>query len=323
MKNRLKTPVFILFALMLVLSCLYIFYLVSLIVARNEIYPVNAKSCAHHVLVLGSSEDENFLNSIYDGARSVSDAYDSVVELYVPKTYKDEKNFQSLFDYASFINPDGIIVSMPDSEVLANLPSMDWDHHIPMITLGQYYPNIPQVAYIGMNYSELGRKIARESTEYLSGHGRIAVINIEENGSPNHGTLMNSLTSALSSHKDITTTALDFNDSGTATTTAADIKKMILQREIDLLVCLTTKDTIRISQLVSEIHREGKIGIIGFGQGEILETYLIKGTITELLSIDSEKIGRTAMRELFEYISKGYANNYIAADVRVRRSVVK
>ena len=40
-------------------------------------------------------------------------------------------------------------------------------------------------------------------------------------------------------------------------------------------------------------------------------------------SIDSEKIGRTAINELFEYIKNGYANNYIAADVRVRRSVVK
>ena len=86
------------------------------------------------------------------------------------------------------------------------------------------------------------------------------------------------------------------------------------------MVCLTTEDTIRIAQLVTEIHKDGKIGIIGFGDGEVLETYLNKGTVTELLSIDSEKIGRTAMTELFEYIRRGYANNYIAADVKVRRS---
>ena len=64
----------------------------------------------------------------------------------------------------------------------------------------------------------------------------------------------------------------------------------------------------------------GRIGIIGFGDGDVLETYLNKGTVTELLSIDSEKIGRTAIKELFEYIRQGYANNYIAADVKVRRS---
>lgn len=52
----------------------------------------------------------------------------------------------------------------------------------------------------------------------------------------------------------------------------------------------------------------------------MLDMYLKKNVITELLSIDSQNIGVTAMSELFEYIKYGYANNYINADVRVKKA---
>ena len=320
MKNRLKVSAVFLLLLLFVLVCFYIFYLVSLALGRDEVSATNAKSCENHVLILGESEDENFLTSIYNGAKSVSDAYDCVVELYVPKTYSSDKNLQSLFNFASFINPDGIIICIPEMPEDIELPLNIQGKLIPLVTLSQYHPELPQISFIGTNYSELGRKIAQESSDYLSGAGRIAIINIAEDSGTNYSTLMNSLSNALSLHSDIKTSVLDFDSSGSISSSVADIKKLIIQESFDLLICLTTEDTIRIAQLVTEIHKDGKIGIIGFGDGEVLETYLNKGTVTELLSIDSEKIGRTAMTELFEYIRRGYANNYIAADVKVRRS---
>lgn len=320
MKTRLKVSVIFLFFVTFALSCFYIFYLISLAFGKNDDSVLTAKSCSHHVLILGESENESFLSSIYDGARSLGQAYDCVVELYVPKNHAARKNLQSLLNFASFTNPDGIIVCIPESDEKIEFPENIMDNEIPVVTLAQYHPELPQISYIGTNYSEVGRKIAMESAEYLSERGRIAVINVADDSGPNYSTLMNSLTNTLSSHSEIQTVVLDFNNSRNIDSSGADIKKMITQKSVELLVCLTSEDTIRVAQLVSEIHMDGKIGIIGFGDGDVLETYLNKGTVTELLSIDSEKIGRTAIKELFEYIRQGYANNYIAADVKVRRS---
>ncbi|MBQ9909838.1 MAG: substrate-binding domain-containing protein [Treponema sp.] len=320
MKTRLKVSVIFLFFVTFALSCFYIFYLISLAFGKNDDSVLTAKSCSHHVLILGESENESFLSSIYDGARSLGQAYDCVVELYVPKNHAARKNLQSLLNFASFTNPDGIIVCIPESDEKIEFPENIMDNEIPVVTLAQYHPELPQISYIGTNYSEVGRKIAMESAEYLSDRGRIAVINVADDSGPNYSTLMNSLTNTLSSHSEIQTVVLDFNNSRNIDSSGADIKKMITQKSVELLVCLTSEDTIRVAQLVSEIHMDGKIGIIGFGDGDVLETYLNKGTVTELLSIDSEKIGRTAIKELFEYIRQGYANNYIAADVKVRRS---
>ena len=320
MKTRLKVSVIFLFFVTFALSCFYIFYLISLAFGKNDDSVLTAKSCSHHVLILGESENESFLSSIYDGARSLGQAYDCVVELYVPKNHAARKNLQSLLNFASFTNPDGIIVCIPESAEKIEFPENIMDNEIPVVTLAQYHPELPQISYIGTNYSEVGRKIAMESADYLSDRGRIAVINVADDSGPNYSTLMNSLTNTLSSHSEIQTVVLDFNNSRNIDSSGADIKKMITQKSVELLVCLTSEDTIRVAQLVSEIHMDGKIGIIGFGDGDVLETYLNKGTVTELLSIDSEKIGRTAIKELFEYIRQGYANNYIAADVKVRRS---
>ena len=45
-----------------------------------------------------------------------------------------------------------------------------------------------------------------------------------------------------------------------------------------------------------------------------------KNIINELIALDPEKIGESAIREFFEYKEKGYANSYIAADVKITRS---
>ena len=60
--------------------------------------------------------------------------------------------------------------------------------------------------------------------------------------------------------------------------------------------------------------------LIGIGGNEVCQLYLQKDWIGELVSLDPEKIGETAIRELFEYRSKGYANSYVTADVKITRS---
>lgn len=323
MKTRLKVSVLLLFLLMLVLACMYFFYLISLISGRNARDSVTAVERSNHVLILGEPEDKNFLQSIYEGAKSLEEAYDCVVELYIPKSTGEGQGLQTLFDYASFVHPDGIIACVSAQDSAVSYPENRLGKPVPIVTLSQYNAEIPQISYIGTNYSEVGQKIAVESSKFLAEKGRIAIINMQEDSSPNYSTLMNSLSNTLASYSDIESFVLDFGHSGTTKNFSSDIRKMIVSENADLLVCLTTEDTIRIAQLISELQKDGKIGLIGFGNGEILETYLAKGTVSELLFIDSEKIGLTAIKELFEYMQNGYANSYIAADLSVRKAATK
>ena len=85
----------------------------------------------------------------------------------------------------------------------------------------------------------------------------------------------------------------------------------------NIFISLTEDDTIRSAQLLSEQFDMDRYKLIGFDGNEVCQLYLQKGWIKELVSLDPEKIGETAIRELFEYRTKGYANSYITADVKI------
>jgi ribose transport system substrate-binding protein len=298
----------------------YIFYLVPHVSNKNQNDDGTAENRKYHVLVVGKAENESFLQQMYTGAQQVSKKYDAVVELHVPESRAENASLQTLLEYASFTNPDGIIAYIGESESKLESPVNINGNLIPLITVVQYHPDIPQISFIGTNYSELGRKIAVESNNYLHGKGSLLIINTSSSNNPNYSTLMNSLSNSLEEYKGIRTTISDLGFSQAASSLEGNVKNEIASDAIDLVVCLTTEDTIRAAQSLSDMNRGGKTGIIGFGEGDMVDMYLNRGIITELLSIDPQKIGETAMSELFEYLRYGYANSYITADVRVKKA---
>jgi hypothetical protein len=298
----------------------YIFYLVPRVADTDKNDGPAPENRTFHVLVVGKAENESFLQQLYAGALKVGKKFDAVVELHVPESRAENTSLQTLLEYASFTNPDGIIAYIGDSETKLDSPVNINGRQIPLVTVVQYHPDIPQISFIGTNYSELGQKIAVESSRYLRGKGSLLIINTSSSNNPNYSTLMNSLINSLEQYKNIKSTISDFGFSQASASIEGNVKSEIASDTIDLIVCLTTEDTIRAAQSLSEMNRAGRTGIIGFGEGDMVNMYLNRGIVTELLSIDPQKMGETAMNELFEYLRYGYANSYITADVRVKRA---
>mgnify|MGYP002624482194 FL=1 len=303
--------------LIFILLFIFIIYVCFSLPRITQRPTIKDSSKSHHVLIIGEAQNKSFLQRVLTGAKEASENYDCVIELLVPKSYAAEESIDSLFEYATFIEPDGIIACIPEtffpSEPLVNSKGKA----IPLITLSNYNAELEQVAYIGTNQSELGRKIALEGASYLSkggkAQGSVAVVSLTHDFRVNYSTLMNSLTNSLLKYKDIQTSVLDY----------ANGREFLAKEDIDLIICPSSEDTIKVAQLVTELHKEGKVGIIGFGSGEILETYLQKGTITELLSIDCESMGKSAINELFSYLNTGYANSYVMSGLEIKRSEKK
>jgi ribose transport system substrate-binding protein len=319
-RHSVRTIAVVLSAVIAAVFFFYIFYLVPRFTDANLNKGSTAENRKFHIIVVGKAENESFLQQMYAGSRRVSKKYDAVVELHVPESRAENMSLQTLLEYASFTNPDGIIAYIGESESKIEPPVDINGNLIPLITVVQYHPDVPQVSFIGTNYSELGRKIAVESNNYLHGRGSLLIINTSSSNNPNYSTLMNSLINSLEEYKGIKTTISDLGFSQAASSLEKNVKNEIASDTIDLIVCLTTEDTIRAAQSLSDMNRGEKTGIIGFGEGDMVDMYLNRGIITELLSINPQKIGETAMNELFEYLRYGYANSYITADVRVQKT---
>ncbi len=310
----------ILTVLITILFFIYIFFVIPHVSLQSEQTGADSgDDRKYHILVVGDAANEAAIREIQEGAEEESKSYNCVVELNVPSSGAEDRSLQEMLDFASFAHVDGVIAYIGEGESDVFLPDT-WDGKtIPLITISQYEESIPQISYIGTNYSELGRKIASESAAYLSGGGNISLINTNRENNPNYSTLMASLTTSLSFYSDIYVTVYDLDNPNSIMSIGSPLTEGIRTGQTDLVVCLTSDDTICAAQLVNDLGKAGKTGIIGFGEGSVLDRYLEVGIVTELLSIDSKKIGSVCLRELFEYIHYGYANSYIAADVKIRK----
>lgn len=304
---RLIKWVLLIFSFIALLFFAIIFYAVFLssrarVQSQNE-YNIS-DNCLYHVIITGTYENQSFLSEVYKGAAKVAGSYKTIVDLHVPKSQADTESLQSLLDYCSFMNADGILVYIDSSDATPTLLTRSDSPAIPLITTGQFSPNMQQVSFIGTNNWQLGKKIADEAQSLLPEGGTVFIL--DDPTSQNSSSLINSIQAALQDNFSITTNLIE------------DISlDMSLEGTNNIFISLTEDDTIQYAQLLSEQFENNSYNLIGFGGNEVCQLYLQKGWIKELVSLDPEKIGETAIRELFEFRTKGYANSYITADVKI------
>ncbi|MBP5284356.1 MAG: substrate-binding domain-containing protein [Treponema sp.] len=305
--TRLIKWILLIFSFIALLVFSVIFYTTFLssrarVQSQNEYNP--ADTCLYHVIITGTYENQSFLSEVYKGASKLAESYKTVVDLHVPKSQADTESLQSLLDYCSLLNADGIIIYIDSSEEEPPVLLTRSDSPaIPLVTTGQFSPNMHQVSYIGINNWQLGKKIADETISLLPTGGNVYIISNSDGQNLNN--LIGSIQAALQDTPVITTKVIE-NVS----------PELSLDGTNNIFISLTEDETISSAQLLSEQFDMYQYKLIGFGGNEVCQLYLQKGWIKELVSLDPEKIGETAVRELFEYRTKGYANSYITADVK-------
>ena len=316
-KKRAKHffPVLItLFAILAILSLTIYYHLLSVHSQKSSDRNIINDNRNFHIIVTGNYENELFLSKVYEGSARVCPFYNAVAELYVPRSQAEEISSQSLFDYASYVNADCVIAYIDSSFDNISTPTRYDNNPIPIVTTGQYNPNLPQISFIGNSYWELGKKLGDEAVALLNKKGRAIIISEDTMSNINYSSLMNSIQDVLRGYEEIVYSVKE-------NITSDDLKLIINDGNL-VLVCITEENTIKVVQSLIELHQENNknIGIIGFGTNETCQLYLEKNIINELIALDPEKIGEAAIREFFEYKENGYANSYIAADVKITRS---
>jgi len=281
--------------------------------------PNSVDSRAYHVLVVGTSKNSAFLKELYKGAASKGPANNAVVELFVPESRAEDIPLQTLLNYAGYESVDGVIAYINSSDINLISPVSLGGNRIPLISVGYYEANLPQISYIGTGYYEMGRIFAQEIITYLHNAGSCLIINSYLQNDSTYSSLMNGLQNALAQSNTISVDVFDVNNSNGFSVDDRIRQKLVTLKNVDVLVSLSQEATIRTTEAVIDINKVGKIGIIGVQESDEVRAYLDKGIISVLLSFNPAKIGETAMNELFEYKRNGSANSYIMSDITVLR----
>ena len=314
-KTRLNLlhKAFIIFSILLLLflslSFVYLFFYSKLEGLKRNADQVPLDDRNYHIIVTGTYENKNFLEEIYKGALPYADEFNTVVEPYVPQSEAEAVPIQDLFDYCSFANADGVISYIDNTEETAVLKPRYDETKIPLVATGQYSANLQQISFIGYNYWEIGKKLASQITYYLQNSGEAYIITEPVSSNTNANNLLNNMQNSLADYPDISFIVLN--------NISPDFE--ITDRH-KVFITLTEEDTIKYAQILAEILPASSYDLIGFGSNETCKLYLQKGSIKELISMDPVKIGKTAIKEIFEFRNNGYANSYISADIKITRS---
>ena len=89
----------------------------------------------------------------------------------------EDVSTQGLFDYATFVNADGIIAYIDNESDIVETPTGSGRTQIPVVTVGHFNQNIPQISFIGNNFSESGRILAKTAFEYSTNESALYIVN--------------------------------------------------------------------------------------------------------------------------------------------------
>lgn len=306
-------------SLSLILTALFCFETVSYLKRRNLEFDNVLEDRNYHILVTGDYENHLFLSQVFKGADKISANYNSIVELYVPQSYAQNESLQTLFDFASFANADAVIACISQNEDISELkvPLKKDSQPIPLITIGSYHSQIPQVAFVGINYSEMGKKTAEEAAALAKKDGLIFLIQSEMAGPGQTSNFINSFYSLLQKEK-LEKNLNIIESIPYENELLTDYFSKNNQEPRAVFITLSEMAAVQTAQLAAAFQTV-KADIISVGNSEIIENLFERGSISEIVAVDPEKIGNLALKEIFEYLALRYSNNYITAEVQVRK----
>lgn len=311
-KFKIKNIYIVIFLIACVVGILA-FYFVHSLLDMNESVDSVEKFRSYHVMVVGKYDNQLFMEQVFNGAQTLGEKYDAVVELYVPNSKAEDKTLEELFDYSGLLNVDGIIAYIDSEEELTISPCRTDGSQIPVVTTGMYMTTIGQISYIGTSWFEVGKRIADEAGLYLKNKEQVqaCIIGNNSQNNPNYSSLMNSLQRELKSRVGIDYTEVQ------ELTPSYLFDQITSQESPVLIISVTEAETLKAAQVIADLGFGDKTYFVGYGNSEPLMLYFNNGVIDELVCVDPQNIGETAMGQLNEYRIKGYANSYVAADIKV------
>lgn len=302
---------------MLIFIVILIGFSIKILEKQNQYVAFSSEGNKNHILVAGTHTDAEFLQEVYEGAASVAENYDAVVELLLPDSNADDVSIYSWLEYAEYIGASGMIAYVDDEKQVIDTPVDIDGNKIPLVTLGNDNPNSSHISYIGTNKYELGKQLAKLVTSMKVDNTELLIVADINHNSEATNIMLASFNEEIGSSTNLNWNLLETEKTKNISSDEIIRQAFVKNPEINMVICLTLEDTLRAVQSVIDLNKTGEIKIIGFHESEKTIEYLKKGILSAVISFNPEKIGQNAMKEIFNYKHYGYANGYIVNDINI------
>lgn len=273
---------------------------------------------SYHIAMIHSDLADVFWRSVYEAARAEGEREGVYIENFGTNLNEDYTTAQ-LLEMAVASRVDGIILAGGGEQEIQLIEQAE-EEQIPVITVQEDIAGSRRKSYVGANQYTLGEMYGNEVVSAVEGDSGSAVVLVpaeEEKNAPNF--IFSAITDSMEkSRKKIRLSSVKTGASGDFESEET-IKDILLDEggRPDVLVCLSTVDTISAYQCVIDYNLVGKVQIIGYYTSpEILEG-IQKGIIRSTIEIDAKEMGSTAVKAMKEYKQQEYINEYFPISAKL------
>jgi len=273
------------------------------------------KPARYHFAVILHNTDEPYIKDVEKGLKDTANSSNIAIEINYSNNVDDYKDALKYINIAIDSKVDGIITHAYNTDEFKKLIDKAEGDKIPVITLDEDLSNSKRSAYVGTNGFETGSKAGELVAEALNGKAKVAIILESLEGSGN--LKIDGFNNGIKNYKDIKIAAVKVSDTGILG--ANDVTQDILNnhREVNAIVCTSSKDAIGAAQSVVDFNRVGDIIIIAYDSTPEILSYIQKGVIYGTIVPGAYKIGCDSINTLVNLKDNGRVSAYIHTDSTV------
>ncbi len=266
-----------------------------------------------HIFILLSDIDSSFRDTFLIGAIKAANDYGAELEIDKNASTGGAESYASAMEAAVDAHVDGIILQPAWRESLTDSVKRATDKRIPFITIEEDIPSSGRTCNVGFNSFEFGNLAARMAGAATNNQASIAVVYRglnQENG------MESSL--KIAGIRDIVSLyggmKLVRVEQGTnaffgAEETMRDI--LTSNPEVNVLICMTARDTIAAAQTVLDLNRLQDIQIIGTDMTPEIQDLLDKKILYGTISRNPESIGYRSVEAMVQFIEGKTVTDFI------------
>ncbi len=267
----------------------------------------------HYALFLPVT-NQSFFQRLREGALDAAAAKNCAVTFH--SIYEDPDSL-SMVQYSGF-NGIGLYLYENDKKTMDLLKTIQ-DKGIPIVQIESEIIQGPATFLIGTNNFNVGKGIGKLALQ--TGFDSLNMVLVYSRKNPG---VYSDATLIEMGIKNVLKEKLSMLRREATSLNPLDAERIvydILKNDpsVDVLVLTDPNDTLVAVQAIIDLNLVGKVQIIGFGDQELIKTYIDKGLILGSIVRNPYRIGYSAVMALYELSTNSYTSSFVDTGITLLR----
>ena len=276
-----------------------------------------ARTYAYHCAYIAEDSEDPFWTSAYEGARKEGKEQSVDVEKFGDSLALDY-SLEEKLQMAIASDTDAIIVEGGSAQNLEALIDEAVEKGIVVITVYYDVVGSKRQSFIGINNFQLGYDLCSLAYKYLEKEGDEILVVYDENS---ENTILSSgMKKFLDEQKSQAVLNARMLSSKETYETQDEIRNLLKDKSKRprVLVCTSLLQTQCAYQSVVDLNCVGEVKIIGFYLSQTIREAILKDIVQAAMVVDTEQMGRAAVESIAEFLTYGYASDYVSIDAEIQ-----